>query len=458
MGKVKYLAIASAIVAAVAVTPLAISYSIDGEIEKNRVLLEKNGFKQEMIKKQGYLQSTRDFTLEVVDAAKVRDYLLDMLVAKNEQYKLFAQSMKEIDPSEMNSAFNGLKFRGQMKHSNLLPEESSISLIWDRLPHTLNNKEVNTIFEPLLTKGVIALDIVLDTRQKVKNVSLRDIKEKMKIEDVLLDVNTMGHTLSLSEEAGNVKGRIGVAKQSLQARSEAFIVGSDMENFAYDFTFKDDLNNKGSLSLAKYRFELAEIENQIELSFANLKATSMVEEKSDKLQLKADYAFDTIVFTNGIDDFKLQNFITNFTLNGLNGARIKKLQKAYNAYMLGSGTPSDEELINDFIGFVNDGVKLNLIVGIKGLTGFAEIKDILVDTTVELPKNNYNDKESPFGLVALLDLNTKIKVHKDDRATLEAMELTVPEDFALGIPVGDYFVYEITMKQGAISLNGKPVE
>lgn len=40
---------------------------------------------------------------------------------------------------------------------------------------------------------------------------------------------------------------------------------------------------------------------------------------------------------NGIDDFKLQNFITNFTLNGLNGARIKKLQKAYNAYMLGSG-------------------------------------------------------------------------------------------------------------------------
>ena len=126
--------------------------------------------------------------------------------------------------------------------------------------------------------------------------------------------------------------------------------------------------------------------------------------------------------------------------------------------MLGSGTPSDEELINDFIGFVNDGVKLNLTVGIKGLSGIAEIKDILVDTTLELPKNNYNDKESPFGLVGLLDLNTKVKIHKDDRVTLEAMELTVPEDFALGIPVGDYFVYEITMKQGAISLNGKPVE
>lgn len=458
MGKIKYFAIASAVVAAVAATPLAISYSIDGEVEKNRLFLEKNGFKQEMLKKQGYLQSTRDFTLEVVDAVKVRDYLLDMLVAKNEQYKLFAQSMKEIDPSEMNSAFNGLKFRGQMKHSNLLPEESTISLIWDRLPHTLNNKEVNTIFEPLLTKGVMALDITLDTRQKIKHVAMRDIKEKIKIEDVLLDINTMGHTLALGEDAGKVKGRVGVAKQSLQARSEAFIVGSDMENFVYDFTFKDDLNNQGSLTLEKYRFELAEIQNQIEVSFANLKATSTVEEKSDKLQLKADYTFDNIVFVNGIDDFKLQNFLTSFTLNGLNGTRIKKLQKAYNAYMLGSGTPSDEELINDFIGFVNDGVKLNLTVGIKGLSGFAQIKDILVDATLELPKNDYNDKESPFGLVGLLDLNTKVKIHKDDRATLEAMELTVPEDFALGIPVGDYLVYEITMKQGAISLNGKPVE
>ena len=458
MGKIKYLVIASAVLAAVAATPLVISYNIDGEIEKNKTFLEKNGFKQELTNKQGYLQSTRDFTLEVVDAVKVRDYLLDMLVAKNEQYKLFAQSMKEIDPSEMNGAFNGLKFRGQIKHSNLLPEDSTISLIWDRLPHTLNNKEVNTIFAPLLSRGVIALDITLDTRQKVKNVSARDIKEKIKIEDILLDIDTSGHTLALSEDAGKVKGRVGVGKQNLQARSEAFILSSMMDNFAYDFTFKDDLNNQGSLSLAKYRFELAEIENQIELSFANLKATSMVEEKSDKLQLKADYAFDNIVFTNGVDDFKLQNFLANFTLNGLNGARIKKLQKAYNAYMLGSGTPSDEELINDFIGFVNDGVKLNLTVGIKGLSGIAEIKDILVDTTLELPKNNYNDKESPFGLVGLLDLNTKVKIHKDDRVTLEAKELTVPEDFALGIPVGDYFVYEITMKQGAISLNGKPVE
>lgn len=80
----------------------------------------------------------------------------------------------------------------------------------------------------------------------------------------------MGHTLSLSEEAEMAsKGRIGVAKQSLQARSEAFIVGSDMENLPMILLFKDDLNNKGSLSLAKYRFELAEIENQIELSFAN---------------------------------------------------------------------------------------------------------------------------------------------------------------------------------------------
>lgn len=131
MANTKLLIAASAVVVALASAPMVISSSVDKEIENSKTLLEKNGFKQEILSKSGYFTSQRTFTLEIVDAAKVRDYLLGKLVEKNAQYKVFAQSLQEVTPEEVNSVFNGLKFRGDMTNSNLLPSESTMSLILD---------------------------------------------------------------------------------------------------------------------------------------------------------------------------------------------------------------------------------------------------------------------------------------------------------------------------------------
>ena len=86
------------------------------------------------------------------------------------------------------------------------------------------------------------------------------------------------------------------------------------------------------------------------------------------------------------------------------------------------------------------------------------LKDVSVDTTLEIAQNNYSDKESPLALVGLLEITSKVKVHKDDRATLEAMELMTAEDFALGRAEGEFFIYELAMKKGAISVNGKVIQ
>lgn len=69
-----------------------------------------------------------------------------------------------------------------MTNSNLLPSESTMSLILDRLPHGMhaeltNNKELSSVLLPLFTKGVFALDMSFDTRQKLKNLKVRDMKE-----------------------------------------------------------------------------------------------------------------------------------------------------------------------------------------------------------------------------------------------------------------------------------------
>jgi len=114
-------------------------------------------------------------------------------------------------------------------------------------------------------------------------------------------------------------------------------------------------------------------------------------------------------------------------------------------------------LIADFVGLINDGIVIDLNVAVQGLKAQTPLKDVRIDTRIEIPKNTYNDTQSPLALVGLIDIGAKVKLHKEDRAMLESLELTVPEDFALGKAEGDFFLYDITMKKGVVSVNGKPI-
>jgi hypothetical protein len=143
MSKTKYLVISSVVVAALAATPLFVSQKVDSTIEANKTLLEKNGFKQEILSKSGYLSSKRAFSLEVTDAKKARDFLLAQLVEKNAQYKLFAQSLQEESNEGINQAFDGLKFKGEMTNSNLLPSDVKVSLSLDQLPKSIQEELAN---------------------------------------------------------------------------------------------------------------------------------------------------------------------------------------------------------------------------------------------------------------------------------------------------------------------------
>jgi len=462
MANSKLLIAGSLVIAGLAAAPMVISSSVDKEIEATKTLLEKNGFKQEIKAKSGYFNSVRTFSLEVVDAAKVRDYLLDGLVDKNAQYKIFAQSMKEIDAKEINTVFNGLMFRGELHHSNLLPSDTKMSLILDRLPYSMqeeltNDKDANAIVAPLLARGVFAVDMAFDTRQKLKHLKVRDMKESFSSQGVVVDVDTADHTLALSEDGGVVKGIIGVKKQNIGMTSEAFSLKSHLSDTVYDFNFKDDFNNKGRLDIGKYALDVKDGDEVTHFSVGSFKANSILEEMTKNLQLKADYTVDDVKFSDGYNDMTLQKLGVAVQLGGVATQRIKTLRNHYNALILNSNAPTDEALIADFVGLINDGVVLQVNVAVQGLKGQTPLREVHIDTRIEIPQNSYNDTQSPLALVGLIDIGANVKIHKEDRAMLESLELTVPEDFALGKAEGDFFLYDITMKKGVVSVNGKPI-
>ena len=106
-------------------------------------MLEKNGLKQDILSKEGYFTSKRAFSLEIVDAKKVRDFLLSTLVEKNAQYKLFAESLKSESDGSINESLDGLKFNGEITNSNLLPSDVKVSLSLNQLPRSLQEAIAN---------------------------------------------------------------------------------------------------------------------------------------------------------------------------------------------------------------------------------------------------------------------------------------------------------------------------
>ena len=462
MANTKYLVAGALIAGALAAAPLVISSSVDREIENTKAFLEKNGFKQEIKSKSGYFTALRTFSLEVVDASKARNYLLDILVEKNEQYKIFAQSMREIEAEEINGVFNGLTFRGEMQNSNLFPSESRMSLILDRLPHSIQaeltkDKEASGIILPLLTRGVFALDMSFDTRQKLKSLKVRDMKESISSDGTVLDIDTADHTLALNEEGGVVKGLVGVKKQNIGVSSDVFSLKSQLSDVLYDFNFKDDFNNKGTLDIGRYVFEIKERGAKTHFTMGAFKANSILEEVGKNLGLKADYTINDVTFSDDYDAITLQKFAAMINFSGIATEKIKKLRSHYNALLMNNNTPSDEVLIADFVSVINDGMLMNLDFSVQGLKAQTPLRDVRVETKIQIPQNAYNDTQSPLALVGLIDISAKVKIHKDDRAMLESLQITVPEDFALGRAEGDFFLYDITMQKGVISVNGKPI-
>ena len=464
MAKTKYLAIAAVVVAALGVTPLIVSHTVDSTIEANKVILEKNGFKEEFLTKSGYLMGKRTFSLEVVDAKKARDFLLTQLVAKNAQYKLFAESLQAETDEGINDALNGLKFKGEMYHSNFLPSDAKVSLSLAELPTTLqeevrNNKAASDAILPLLTRGVLAMEMTFSPDRKLKNVKIKDIKEEIKTEEATLSIDTEKQELSLNERAGIVQGVLGVAKQNIGVSGAMFMLKSELKDFLYTFTYKDDLNTKGDMSIGSYALEMNDEYTNVKFDLGSLKLISSVDEIQKDLQIKTDFTMDAVALLDSTDDVKFDTFFAKLFMRGMNADTMKKVQADYNALVIGTTPLDDKVLIEDFVALINQGVKIDLGVVLKGLaTEGLVLKDVSVDTTLVVPQNSYSDKESPLAILGLLDITAKVKVHKDDRAALEAMGLTSAEDFALGRAEGDFLVYDLALKKGAVSVNGQALQ
>ncbi len=450
MANTKLLIISSVVAAAFITTPLVVSSHVESKIKANQAWLEANGFKQEFTTKSGYFTAKRDFTLEVVDAKKVRDMLLDKFVAKNAHYKVFAQALKEDTDSDINSALDGLGFKGQIAHSNFLPSDMELSLSLSKLP-TDTNAEASKILWPLVQKGVFAADMRFGTNEKLKELKLRDINEKIKVEEGLtFDVDTSKQHLTLSEKGEDIKGLFTIEKQRFAALSDTFDFVSQIDGLSYDFIYKNEVNNEAVSSLSSYLLKAKDNTSSAKVEIKNLKSSGSVSEKDKTLYVKGDYLFDDFLLESDGETISTKKLNVAIDINGINMDTFSRLQ---------SNTKESEQMVKDMLTLLNQGLYLGLNVKADRLdSDVLKLQNFSVETALNIEKNSYSLKDSPFAILGLLDISSKVKIHKDDRMKLQGLGLASAKEFAMGRVEGDFFIYDITLKKGLLRVNDKAIE
>ena len=269
-----------------------------------------------------------------------------------------------------------------------------------------------------------------------------------------------GHKLSLNSEKETLQGILSIAEQSIKSAGDAPVgIDSVLNDFVYRFDYKDDFNNKGDLTLGSYALSLRDGENDFNMTLGKVIANNSVETLQKELSAKANYRFDGITVMDGWNSAKVEQLGLTLFLRGLEVATVKKLQTDYNALVLGTEVITDQMLVDDFLALIHHGLKLDMGMKVKGLQfDMLSLKDSGMDVSFEIAKNTFSDQQNPLALIGLLDVNAKVRMHKNDRALFEALGITAAEDFALGKAEEDFFVYDISMKKGVISVNGKVIQ
>ena len=270
MKSLKIFIIAILVVAGVAITPLVVKKSVNETIEKERASLSQKGLKLDITKEDGYFSSVREFDIKVEDSKLFKDFILDELSKVESINTNLFEAMKAKANSGYKEVLEGMLFKGQMKNSNLFPQDSFLEFHLASLSDVImtelkRKKDIYKIINPIFEEKILAFTLTLDSNQKLKSIFMKNI-------DKVIDNGSSSMGLVLEDnklvfvDKEYISGSYSLKKCKTEIKSKYSNSDNEINNINYQFDYKDRFNNDVNL---------------VRASFCN--ATSYVDAKCDFL-------------------------------------------------------------------------------------------------------------------------------------------------------------------------------
>ncbi len=449
-----------AVVAGFFISKSMIQNAIDEGIKN----LNQHGLKCTVTKNEGFFTQTREFSLDVVDGAKLRASMLKSISRLADEYKPLAKLLSNKSGEYFDKSVEKLQFKGSLTNSNLNPfGDMDVNL------YLSNIKDIGKkppVLKQILDKKTINFDMIFNTSGELKNMRLKDINDKFEDNQDALNAKIKDFSIDVKPTNGKI-----VSSLSLKTINFEFfrrdlkreVLG--VEKLIYDLDYKNMYDSKAYVSFDKISFK-DESKRGDGFSIGKSETSSKIENNNDKFSASADFRAKDLTFQDMHQSMKIKDMFFDAKFKDLDLPTYKKVTAlSVKSTIMGFNQAPYSELMkvqNEYIEhikvLIQKGFKANIDFELKDISFLTHaIKDIelKIDTKVLPNQNNF------IGLDALsvLDAKVDLGMKNEDFDTISKL---APKNFVQMAQMyakkkGNKTVFELILKNGKLTLNSKPL-
>jgi len=439
------------IVGAIAL-PLVIKNQVESQIEVNKQSLLKNGMELNIIKEDGYISTTRDYTLKIINGKKFRDYILEKFIQIDPNYKVFIELMQKNTKKNIRIALDGTTFSGTIKNSNLLLFPTKIELSLVKLSAKIMsglkpNDKVSDNIKLMLNEKKITFFITLDSNQNVSQIIMKDIDEDIKDKGKVVNFKLKGHKLDL-DITKSLKGSYTIDTQSV--KSDRFEMQTKGINYTFDYLTQ--FQNDASIHVDS--FSVLERKNSFKVGNIDI-GTNVKDADNKTLKINVNYKIKDVYFKEKMTA-KLDSFVLNLDIFDLDKEGLVSVNEAYSKIALNSTslTQKDiEALTNGVQKILNSGIKAQINSSISNLI-FKKTNLNKIDFKMNMMLNPNTNTLKGFQMIQAVEIDGSVTMNKSDVQELLKLDRSLERFAKLGKKDGDNVVFNYEFKKGSLYLNG----
>ena len=469
-------------IAAFVLAPIGIKKMIDNSIDLKKSELNKVGVLLSIDNSEGYLKTTRDFTITIKDETKFKKYFKNILSEKYPVYEMILSRFEQNNGESLDEFLKGVVFKGNINNSNISPSsEISVYTYLDKLSENImteikNDAESSKIILPLFEKEAFAFNMVFDSDTKLKTLALKDIDENIKTTSKYGNTTEgifqiLGNKVINNSTEKEIVSNIKFDKINMDVKSKKN-ANFNINNLKFNINYENKFINNSKTEIGSINLDVDTNKN---LSLGNTKIAS------GGVVSNGVYSANSKIFTknfklvDGNKNVNLDSLNLNLYLNDLDYKNLQNLNKAYMNFestnIESMSLPRNERmaqlekvqgpLLLEVNSFLNNGLSLKLDTDLTGLkTEELKLKNLKLKIDAKLDKNNLNIQTiNQFVILSLLDVKANIEMLEEDYINLISIfnpNLTQVVSMYAKRENGKV-LFDLDLKKGKIEVNGQKV-
>lgn len=452
--------------AGIAITPMVVKNQIDTSIAQEKALLADKGLELKEIRDEGYFTSTRFLELKITDGKKLRDFFLDELVKKENNFTLYADLIKKQTNKDIDKALVGTTFEGILTHSNLLVNDIKINLSLTSLSTLFmeemqKNEALKKVFQPIFESKLLTFDIDMTSKQEIKKIAFKDIQTTLTPnENTQSTIAWTNHFLTFDLDTPRTKGLYNIDKQKIEILDKEEIFKYNAGQFKYTFDYASQFDQVASLSLKDIDIYSKAYTRETSMHINNINIESSVAMKNEaSIYTDALYSLDAFSFHKGATNITFDNSALSFAFDNIHLEGLKNLTTAYQNLYFQKTDANTQELINSLQTLLHYGAN----VGVKGkLKAFhyqdVALDDISLNLDTTILANTVDLKTNFKSLISFITVQGVFKAHKKDIETLLTLDKGLNKVLAHAKEEGEYMIYNIRFADKIFTINDNEIK